>query len=222
MFASSVSSSQHNPLLQLIRQGEGQQLDFKKTISSAQKIAKSLVAFANTDGGRLLIGVRDNGTICGCRHEEELHMIEGAARFFCRPEVRFSSRMHPSREGIVTEIYIPRSSEKPHYALNEDDRWLVYQRVADQNQLASKTMLDIMRREARDQGAVIHFTHLEKALLHYLDQNPRITLKEYMKLVNISKRRASRIVVELAHAGMILVHTTEKDEYFSLRSAALY
>ena len=221
MFAPYASPPQHNPLLQLIRQGEGQQLDFKKTISSAQKIAKSLVAFANTDGGRLLIGVRDNGTVCGCQHEEELHMIEGAASFFCRPEVPFSSRMHKAREGMVTEIYIPRSPDKPHYALSEDDRWLVYQRVGDQNQLASKTMLDIMRREAEADGAIIEFSHLEKALLHYLDQHPRITLKEYMKLVNISKRRANRIVVELAHAGMILVHTTEKDEYFSLRAAAL-
>lgn len=211
---------QSDPLLDLIRLGEGQQLDFKKTISSSQKIAKSLVAFANTDGGRLLIGVRDNGSVCGCQHEEELHMIEGAASIFSRPEVRFSSRMHAHKDVTVTEIYIPRSSRKPHSALSEDGRWLVYQRVGDQNQLASKTMLDIMRRESDEQGAVIHFTHMERALLTYLDEHPRITLKEFMKLVNISKRRANRIVVELVHAGMILVHTTEKEEYFSLRAAA--
>ena len=44
----------------LIAEGEHQQQDFKFEISDARKIAKTLSAFANTDGGRLLIGVKDN------------------------------------------------------------------------------------------------------------------------------------------------------------------
>ncbi len=43
----------------LIREGEHQQQDFKYRVSDAMKLAKSVSAFANTDGGRLLIGVRD-------------------------------------------------------------------------------------------------------------------------------------------------------------------
>ncbi|WP_302323539.1 helix-turn-helix domain-containing protein, partial [Bacteroides caecimuris] len=43
----------------LIAEGEHQQQDFKFEISDARKIAKTLSAFANTDGGRLLIGVKD-------------------------------------------------------------------------------------------------------------------------------------------------------------------
>jgi predicted HTH transcriptional regulator len=49
----------------LIKQGEHQQLDFKFEITDSKKIARSLVAFANTDGGKLLIGVKDNGAIAG-------------------------------------------------------------------------------------------------------------------------------------------------------------
>ena len=44
----------------LISEGEHQQLYFKFEIADAHKIARSFVAFANTDGGRLLIGVKDN------------------------------------------------------------------------------------------------------------------------------------------------------------------
>jgi len=43
----------------LIEQGEGQQLDFKFEVSDAVKIARSLTAFANTVGGKLLIGVNN-------------------------------------------------------------------------------------------------------------------------------------------------------------------
>jgi len=49
-----------HPIYKLIAQGEHQQQDFKYCISDSRKIARSLVAFANTDGGRLLVGVKDN------------------------------------------------------------------------------------------------------------------------------------------------------------------
>ena len=50
-------------LRDLINQGEHQQQDFKFEISDARKIARSLSAFSNTEGGRLLVGVKDNGKI---------------------------------------------------------------------------------------------------------------------------------------------------------------
>ena len=73
----------------LIAEGEHQMLDFKFEVSDFRKIARTLVAFSNTDGGRLLVGVKDNGTIAGVRSEEEYFMIEGAARIYCKPEVHF-------------------------------------------------------------------------------------------------------------------------------------
>ena len=50
-------------LQRLISEGEHQQQDFKYRVSDARKLARSVSAFANTDGGRLLIGVRDDGHI---------------------------------------------------------------------------------------------------------------------------------------------------------------
>ena len=47
-------------LKDLISGGENQQLDFKYCVSDSRKIAKTLVAFSNSDGGKLLIGVKDN------------------------------------------------------------------------------------------------------------------------------------------------------------------
>ena len=72
----------------LIAEGEHQTQDFKFEISDACKIAKSLSAFANTEGGRLLVGVKDNGKIAGIRSEEEIYMIEAAAQVYCVPEIQ--------------------------------------------------------------------------------------------------------------------------------------
>src|SRR6202000_617684 len=76
----------------LIFEGEGVSLDFKKTITSCEKIARTMVAFANNKGGRLLIGVADDGAIKGVKSDdEERYMIEKAAHIFAKPalEPRF-------------------------------------------------------------------------------------------------------------------------------------
>ena len=69
----------------LIAEGEHEHQDFKYQISDAKKIARSISAFANNSGGRLLIGVKDNGKIVGVSSDEEIYMIEQAAQMYCRP-----------------------------------------------------------------------------------------------------------------------------------------
>ena len=85
---------------QLIAQGEHQQQDFKYKVADAHKLAKSVSAFANTDGGRLLIGVRDDGVISGVRSEEEIFMMHAAAYKYCEPSasIKLSPRFrHPRK-----------------------------------------------------------------------------------------------------------------------------
>jgi predicted HTH transcriptional regulator len=77
-------------LLRLIREGEYQRQDFKYRVADACKLAKSVSAFANTDGGRLLIGVRDDGNLSGVRSEEEIFMMHQAAYRYCKPEPSIS------------------------------------------------------------------------------------------------------------------------------------
>jgi len=69
----------HFSLKELIAKGEGERLDFKQTITSAQKIAKTLSAFANTKGGVLLVGIKDNGSPAKIQPEEEKYMLEMSA-----------------------------------------------------------------------------------------------------------------------------------------------
>ena len=103
----------------LIAEGEHQQQDFKFEISDARKIAKTLSAFANTDGGRLLIGVKDNGKIAGVRSEEEKYMIEAAAQLYCIPEVEYTMQTYivEGRQVLVVTI-----EETPHKPRSEERR----------------------------------------------------------------------------------------------------
>jgi len=199
-----------------IFEGEGVSLDFKKTISSCEKIARTMVSFANNKGGRLLIGVADDGTIKGVKSEdEERYMITRAAHFFCKPALEPTFEEVYIDDKLVLIVDTPESNMKPHYALAEDGKWWVYVRVKDKSVLASKIVVDVLKNSSNDKGVLIEYSANEKILLEYLEKTNRITVKEFCILLNLTRKRAQRILVDLILSGIIRIHTTEKEEYYT-------
>ena len=200
----------------LIFEGEGVTLDFKKTITSCEKIARTMISFANNKGGRLLIGVADDGTIKGVKSEdEERYMITKAAQFYARPALEPIFEEVYVDDKLVLVVEIKESDSKPHYALAEDGKWWVYVRVKDKSVLASKIVVDVLKRSGDDKGVLIEYSANEKALLEYLDKQERINVKEYCDLLKLTRRNAQRILVNMVLSGVIRVHTTEKEEYYT-------
>ena len=206
----------HHRLKKYLIQGEGEQLDYKQEISNAKKIAKTMSSFANHKGGTLLIGIRDNKSVAGIRSEDEKYMLELAASIYCKPEIKLDKIEHKIGSKIVLECIVPKGDIPPYYAKGDDDKWWVYIRVQDKSLLASKIVVDILKKQTSERGSFIRYGKNEEALLHYLDNNEKITLKQFCQLVNISRRRASRILVNLISTGVIRNHTYEKTEFFTL------
>ncbi len=208
-------------LIKLIRRGEGEKLNFKQTISDPVKIAKTITSFANTHGGTLLVGVRDNKTIQGVDPEEEKYVLETAASFHCDPAVPLSYREVEVEESevIVLEVTIAESEHKPHYTIDQHDERRVYIRQHDKSLPASKLMIDMMRQGKLPIGlgerTVQHLSHSEKKLFAFLEAHERITLKQFVQVVNISKRRAMRTLYELTLRGMLRLHDHEKEPYYT-------
>ncbi|MFD0941286.1 AlbA family DNA-binding domain-containing protein [Pedobacter boryungensis] len=200
----------------LILEGENVSLDFKKTISNNEKIAKTLVAFANNRGGKLLIGVADDGSIKGVKSEdEEKYMITKSAHLFCKPAIEPKFEEIYVDDKLVLVVDIPKSDTKPHYALDENKKWWVYFRVKDKSVLASKIIVDVLKEGNQETGQLISYSEYEKKLLNYLEVHGRITLKEYSKLTRSAYKKAQKIIVSLILTGVILPHTSEKEEYFT-------
>ncbi|WP_230680475.1 AlbA family DNA-binding domain-containing protein [Pontibacter rufus] len=202
-------------LQRLILQGENDTVDFKQRVTQPQKIARTLVSFANTRGGRILVGVKDNGYISGIDPEEEKHTLQMAADFYCDPPVAVQYEEVEADDHVVLVVYVPESRHKPHFAKIKDDDWRGYVRVKDTNVQTSKMV------DKSLQAAAPSFEHLpldrhENAVLDYLKQQPRITLKQYMKLANFSERRAYRTLVKLVLHGYLRLHDKEKEEYYTL------
>lgn len=205
-----------NHIHKLIEEGEHQMLDFKFEISDSKKIARTLVAFANTDGGRLLIGVKDNGAISGIRSEEEKHMIQTASEMYCIPSVNFQAKEWNINGKTVLEIIVPKSKYHKHKAPDHNNIYKVYIRVKDQNILADGILLKIWKYQNNKQEVRVTFTESEMFLLKYLNDNKRITLKEFMKAARISKKEAEKTLVNFTLINMLKLEITEKVIFFSL------
>ncbi|NRF37836.1 MULTISPECIES: helix-turn-helix domain-containing protein [Pedobacter] len=200
----------------LILQGEGTTLDFKKTITNNEKIAKSLVAFANNKGGQLLIGVADDGSIKGVKSEdEERYMITKSAHQFCKPAIEPDFEEIYVDDKLVLVVKIAESDTKPHYALDENKKWWVYYRVKDKSILASKIIVDVIKKSGKTEGELITYTEQEKKLFEHLNQEGRITLKQFSKLTRSSYRQAQKILVSLILSGVLKPNTSEKEEFFT-------
>lgn len=203
-------------LQNLINEGEHQSQDFKYAINDSRKIARSLAAFSNTEGGRLLIGVKDNGSVVGVSSEEEYYMIEAAAEMYCRPAVKFTSKSWNWDGKTVLEIKVPISIERPVSAPNKDGAWRVFIRVEDQNLLANGVLLKVWRRQKSGKPVVISYSRNEKLLLQYLRDHDYITMSKFCRVAKITYKSAERIMVNMVSLDLIKIKFTERQIYYIL------
>jgi predicted HTH transcriptional regulator len=200
----------------LISQGENKHLDFKFEISDAKKIARTFSAFANTEGGKLLIGVKDNGTIAGVRTDEEIFMVESAADIFCRPKVFYTIKTWNVEGKTILEVDIPESTVKPHLAPWKNDLWRAYTRENDQNFVADAIMVEVWKSKRSEKAILIKYNRIEKELLEYLKVNKEITLKDFCKLSKIKRPIAKKVLINLVAIGVVKINTYENSSTYSL------
>ena len=208
--------TQDKHIQKLIEEGEHQMLDFKFEISDSKRIARSLAAFANTDGGRLLVGVKDNGAIAGVRSDEEIHMIQAAAEMYCQPKVDYTTEEWEINGKTVLEVIIPKDTQNKHKAPDSQGVYKIFVRVKDENLVADNVLLRVWKSNKFSKPAKITFTETETLLLHYLNENQTITLSEFQEIAHINKRKAEAILADFILVGTINIVQTSQKTYFEL------
>ena len=191
-------------LYHLIAQGEHQQQDFKYEISDVRKIARTLSAFANTDGGRLLIGVKDNGKIAGVRSDEEIYMVEAAASLYCIPPVECHMSVHRVEGRGVVIAEVEPSAERPVRARLDDDSLCAYMRIADENIVASPVQMALWREADKERSTMMSFTEREQSLLKLLADSPEpLTLNRFARLGRLPRYRAVQQLALFIRFGLV-------------------
>ena len=204
-------------IFKLIRQGEHQQLDFKHSIADSKKIARSLAAFANTDGGKLLVGVRDNGSIAGIRSDEEFYMVQAAADLYCKPIIKFETKVWEIQDKTILEIIIPKiDQDKLITAPDKNGKYKVFIRVNDENIIVNNIYLKAWNKRKFGKGVLIRYDEPERILFEYLQNNKGITFSKFCKEANLNKYKAEKVLVNMVVLDLIEISFSENKITYQL------
>lgn len=204
-------------LKKLVKQGEHQHLEFKLKATHPDKISKELVAFANAEGGILLLGVDDDRIIKGLKYPlEDEYVLEKAFSEYITPNIDYTmQKIHVEKDREVLAYFVPKSTQI-HYLLQEPKhKWgKAYIRVTDKCVKASYEMHKIMKGRLENQDTKFQYGDKENILLQYLARNQKITLKEYIDFSKLPPFIASKTLITLVLANVLLVQPHEMgDEY---------
>ncbi len=216
----------------LVKRGEGENIEFKRKVAHPEKIIREIVAFANTKGGNLLIGVDDNGTIPGIRFaDEEIFVLEKAIQRWCRPRIDYEVEVVQINHRKSVVLYkIKESEKKPHYVLNQQEKTpakqgsknfrghkgKAYVRYEDKSLQASPEVWKILKRGRRQKDIQFTFGEKEKLLMEYLESHRQITLTQFAELAQLPRFRASQTLVLLVLANVLRIIPKEKEDVFML------
>lgn len=194
-------------LVDLISNGEGQHLDFKFRIDDQKKIARTLAAYANSGGGTLLIGVKDNGKIAGIYPEEEFHMIEGAASLYCFPAIDFTSTVLQEGRHLVLKIDVEHS-ENRHKAIDEDGNKAYYYRLEDHTVRGNKILDRIWVIEKQGLPQPAQFSEDELSILRVLREEEELSISKIYRKLDISKNKIDRFIAALVVWDIVGINVT--------------
>jgi len=237
------SSMDFKTLRELVRQGEGKQLEFKLKTNHPEKIVREIVAFANSDGGKLLVGIGDDRSIKGLKYvDEDEYILTRAIEKYCSPEIEYTiERISVADERDVLIFDIPPSKDRPHYVLQESDHKQIsvvfsapkkrsslppkptntllkkaYIRIADKSVQASWEVREILRRSREERNIHFRYGDKERKLMQHLDQHKSITVEMFATTANIPRKMASKTLVLLVLANVLRVHPNEMVDRFTM------
>lgn len=198
-----ISSMSLRDLKNLIATGESSFLEFKHKVASPEKIAKEMVAFANTKGGRILVGVDDNGEIAGIEsYYEEEFWLRQASNDVCVPAIDINIEMVHAGKKDVLIVEVPESDQKP-IAVKGKKKRVVYIRQNDENIVATDDRVEILKNKTSTEGVTFEYGEREQQLFRFLNEYGDITIERFSIISNITTFRAERILVDMASAGVL-------------------
>ena len=217
----------HDDLKRLVALGEGLQIEFKQRVPQPERIAREVIALANTRGGKVLVGVGDDGEIVGVKDpDEEVFALRAALDARGAPPVPLSVEgVRVSRRREVLVVDVPESAAKPHFLVDEPSgdglapadaaRRTAFVRVGSMSVEASREAVRLMRAERNGADVRFRFGDAEQLLMKYLERHERVTVREYARLAALAERDASHTLVLLTRAGILVHHPDAQEDFFT-------
>ena len=201
----------------LVFQGEGQHLEFKRKASTGDKIIRELIAFANTSGGTLLVGIGDDKTIPGLKYPEDESLVIQQALERVQPALTLQETwISIGNNRTVLQYVVEMSDRRPHFTIDEKGMREYYIRSGDKSLRASREMREIIKRRQHQRNIRFHYGEHEHFLMKYLDANKTITLREFIDASGLKKFYASNKLILLVLANVLRIIPNERGDQYAL------
>lgn len=202
-------------LHRMVAEGEHVKQDFKFTVNDARKIARSISAFANNSGGRLLIGVDDNGSLRGIRSEEDIYVVEAAGSIYCSPAVEANFTAYKEKGGaVIICAEIAKAVRRPVFVKEEKGLLQAYFRVADENIVAHPLMVRSWKYTDDPERLSVFEINADRTSVLSLLEKGTLTPEDIFRKVRMSRARAEETILELV--SLDLLEFTYKNRQFYL------
>ena len=201
-------------LEEIIALGEGYKTEFKVTLPTPQRLARSLCAFANARGGTLFVGIDDTGVPVGITNRtNELLTIEKAVPLVL-PKLVIKVSEFTFKERDILYIEVKEGSNKPCY-VRDGKEISTYIRAADVNLPATKKILrNFISGNGSPSGPLKSLRKHEKIIHDLFDQNKRLNVSDITEALNYSERRIKRGLLSLSRQRLIIPSYNEKNVYY--------
>ncbi len=202
----------------LIFGGENEFVEFKRKINHPEKVIREVVAFANTKGGHLFVGVDDDGSIPGCKYaDEEDFILQKAMRELCRPKIQFDLEIFPlSEKRSLLHYYIHPGERKPYFAFEKKQHRYgkAFVRVKDRSIQASPEIRKILKFNNSPTDVHFQYGDNEKLLFNFLHNNETVTVNQFREMSGLDYKSASFTLVQMVLANALKIIPREKEDWY--------
>lgn len=198
-----------NEVMQLLEQGEGQSVEFDKFVPSPDDIAREIVAFSNSDGGKLILGIDDkNKHLIGVDIEEDtLNKILEVGRTRCSPTITpYIDVLDKGGKKIIV-LTIHEGDEKPY---KTDD--ICY--IRDGN--ISRPARENEEEEIKSPWSGHDLNKRQKRSLQFITEHGAITNREYREAFSVSHKTAHIELTMLADKKILEAQGAGRNTHYIL------
>lgn len=199
----------------MIAAGEDSFTEFKRDVSQRSDFAGEMIAFANTEGGSILVGVADDGAVVGVAEPQQVEeIIMNIARQNCNPPLIPVVERVATDEGLILVVSIPRRVSVPH----ENNSGQCYIRVGSTKRLATPQE----RARLLQLAGLVHYDEIPVPRTEFKDLDLEAFGAYYHRIYNAPLEAADVPVPRMLENMRFLVRDLEGAARLSLAGLLLF
>lgn len=196
--------------------GENENQSFVQNLDDSIEIAKTIIAFANTKGGKLIVGLKPNGKIIGIFPSDEINKLDRIIDV-CDPNLKVNSQIVEIGFRLLLVVNIEKSDIHPLYFTNESGKKEVYVRSNKLNILANKILLNVWKFKEKNGDLPEILSDNEIQIVDIIKLNPNLSLTQIYKKSNLTIDEVDYILVRLINWKIVETKITETGSFFVYR-----